>query len=74
LDFKDASEVFDGQTYDRSDKRFEYHEERVVTIGHLKDRMVVVAGTQAEDARHVISISKANQREQKRYSERFEKG
>jgi uncharacterized DUF497 family protein len=67
LDFASAAQVFAGRTYDRVDDRFDYGEERVITVGHLEGRMVVVVWTQRGQARHVISMRKANEREQARY-------
>ncbi|WP_370638429.1 BrnT family toxin [Aurantimonas sp. VKM B-3413] len=56
-----------GATFDRIDDRQDYGEERIITIGRLAARMVVVVWTQRDDARHVISMRKANDREQDRY-------
>ena len=68
LDFLDAPEVFLGRIYEWIDNRFEYGEERWVTVGRLRGRMVVVVWTQRE-LRHVISMRKANEREQAYYEE-----
>jgi uncharacterized DUF497 family protein len=68
LDFASAAEVFVGHTYDRVDDRNDYGEVRVITVGLLADRMVVLVWTQRGDARHVISMRKANDREQARYA------
>ena len=67
LDFASAAEVFAGHTYDRTDDRNDYGEVRMITVGLLAERMVVVVWTQRGDARHVISMRKANDREQTRY-------
>ena len=64
LDFGDAAEVFGGTTFDRIDARHDYGETRVITVGHLRGRMVVV----------VISMRKANDREKKRFGERLGEG
>jgi hypothetical protein len=71
LDFESAVEVFNGKTYDATDTRFDYGEVRVVTAGHLGGRMVIIVWTQRGDARHVISMRKANDREQARFANRF---
>ena len=68
LDFGAASEVFAGRTYDQQDERFDYGEVRIITVGHMAGRMVVVVWTQRGDARHIISMRKANEREQARYA------
>ena len=68
LDFAAAVEVFAGRTYDQQDERFDYGEVRIITVGHMAGRMVVVVWTQRGDARHIISMRKANEREQARYA------
>jgi hypothetical protein len=42
-----------------------------MTVGHLRGRMVIVVWTARGDARHVISMRKANDREQARFANRF---
>jgi len=63
IDFADAVEVFDGPTVDFQDKRKDYGEPRFVTAGHLRGRMMVVVWTPRGDARHIISMRKANERQ-----------
>lgn len=72
LDFSDAPMVFAGATLDRVDDRTDYGEERIVTVGHLAGRMVIVVWTPRGDARQIISMRKANEREQARYRKRLE--
>jgi uncharacterized protein len=67
LDFEDAPKVFAGTTYRWIDDRFDYGEVRTVTIGRLRGRMVVLVWTQREEFRHIISMRKANDREQAEY-------
>ena len=67
LDFAQAKEVFAGKTFTREDDRFDYGEDRWITVGLLDQRMVVVVWTQRGEERHVISMRKANEREQARY-------
>jgi uncharacterized protein len=71
LDFADAVAVFGGPTFSAVDDRADYGEERILTFGLLAGRMVVVVWTERGDARHVISMRKANGREQARYRERL---
>lgn len=70
VDFLDAETVFAGPTYTIQDDRFRYPEDRFITVG-LSGRMVVVVWTPTEDGRRVISMRKANAREQTRYSHRL---
>jgi hypothetical protein len=72
IDFVDAAVVFSGPTFTMQDTRFPYPEERFVTAGLLGGRMVIVVWTPIIGGRHVISIRKANDREQTRYRDRLE--
>ena len=69
LDFQEAPIVFEGHTYDWVDARFDYGEERTITVGRLRGRMVVLVWTKRANARHMISMRKANDREQAYYAE-----
>lgn len=76
LDFADATAVFAGPTITFEDDRFDYPEVRFVTVGLLAGRMVVLVWTPdpsvAEDeSRRVISMRKANAREQRRLGQRL---
>ena len=71
VDFADAAEVFAGPVLEIVDDRFDYGEERTATFGLVGKRMMTVIWTQRGDARHVISMRKANRREQARYRERL---
>jgi uncharacterized protein len=74
LDFEDAAEVFRDDTLDFTDNRRDYGELRILTVGHLRGRMVIVVWTPRENARHVFSMRKANAREKARFGKRFEEG
>ena len=50
------------------DERFDYGEERLITMGHVDNRLHVVVYTQANDTIRIISARKANKREQRRYA------
>lgn len=67
LDFAWAEEVFVGPTLDAVDDRRDYGEVRMVTVGYLRGRMVIVCWTPRGDARHVFSMRKANAREKAKY-------
>ena len=73
IDFADAVEVFDGPTVDLQDERKDYGETRIVTAGSLRGRMVIVVWTPRGDTRHIISMRKANEREQARFGQQLEK-
>lgn len=74
LDFADAAEVFAGVTVDRVDEREDYGETRIITVGYLRGRMVIVVWTPRNEDRHVISMRKANEREKARFRERLGQG
>ncbi len=71
LDFGQAAIVFEGDHLTFEDDRQDYGERRLITIGRLIDRMVVLVWTPRGDARHIISMRKANDREQRRYEDRL---
>ena len=71
LDFADAEDVFDGPCVTFVDDRFEYSEERFITLGLLAGRVVVIAHTPRGEAVRIISMRKANRREQKIYQKRL---
>ena len=67
VDMARGDELFEGQHITFVDVRFEYGETRFVTIGLLDGRMVVMAWTLRDSVRRIISLRKANDREQKKY-------
>ena len=71
LDFAEAAEVFGGPVFEQRDDRFDYGELRYITVGLLRARMVVVVWTRRGSVRHIISMRKANDREQARYEKRL---
>jgi len=71
LDFEDSAAVFEGPVFTFEDERQDYGETRLTTFGLLGDRVVAVVWTPRSDARHVISMRKANEREKRRYFARM---
>ena len=74
LDMARAGEVFAGATLTVEDDRQDYGEDRFITIGFLDERMVILAWTPRNGARRIISMRKANEREQALYTPRFREG
>jgi uncharacterized protein len=72
LDFDRAPEVFAGLTLEAEDNRRDYGERRVLCVGHLEARMVMIACTTRGSARHIISTRKCNAREIRRYTPYFD--
>ncbi|MCY4604898.1 MAG: BrnT family toxin [Gemmatimonadetes bacterium] len=71
LDMARAPDVFAGATLTVEDNRKDYGEPRYITIGFLANRMVILAWTQRDKVRRIISMRKANDREQAVYGPRF---
>lgn len=67
LDFADAGKVFDGPKIEFEDDRFVYPEPRFATYGLLDGRKVAVIWAATRSGRRIISMRKANDREQARY-------
>ena len=66
-----ADEVFAGATLTVEDDRRDYGEDRFITIGFLDGRMVVLVWTPRNDNPRIISMRRANEREQALYGSRF---
>ena len=72
LDFADAEQVLTGPCVTFVDNRFDYGEERLVTLGLLAGRVVVIAhAPRGAGATRIISMRKANRREQNIYQKRL---
>ncbi len=71
LDMALAGKLFEGPTISVEDTRRDYGEPRFITMGFLDDRMVFVAWTPRDGKRRIISMRKANEREEKRYAARL---
>ena len=71
LDFNDAPVVFAGNTFEFIDNRMDYQETRRICVGTLAGRMVIIGYVQRGDVRHIFSMRKANEREQKLYQQRL---
>ena len=64
FDFADAPRVFDGPTFTYEDDRFEYAEQRFVTLGLLDGLLVSIVHTESRNVIRVISLRKATKHEQ----------
>ena len=69
LDFADVPKAFKGPTFTFPDLRFDYGEERFVTIALLDAEVVVIVHTETETEIRVISIRKGTGNEQKIFFE-----
>jgi uncharacterized DUF497 family protein len=64
FDFVDASQVFEGATFTFEDDRYAYGEQRFITLGLLRGRVVVIAHTEIGYEIRVISMREGTKREQ----------
>ena len=71
LSFDDAWQVLIGDTITIPDERYDYGEDRLITLGRLLGRVVVVVHVARGEKTRIISMRKANAREQEIYQERF---
>jgi uncharacterized DUF497 family protein len=69
--FEDAEQVFSGPCLTFEDDRLDYGEERLITLGLLAGRLVVIAHSPRDEGTRIISMRKGNRREQKIYKERL---
>ncbi len=67
LDFAEAGKIFDGTEFTWQDDRQDYGETRFNTFGSLDGRLVAITWTIRDGTRRIISMRKANDREQARY-------
>ena len=72
LDFVRAAEVFAGIHFTGQDTRVGYAEDRFVTVGWLDTRLMVLVWTPRGEARRIISMRKANDREKAFYASYLE--
>ena len=74
IDFAtDAEKVFAGRKVTFVDDRFDYGEVRLLTIGWLNERMVVMAWTERGADRHIISMRYCHAEEEAKLLKRFER-
>ena len=64
FDFVDAPRVFNGPTFTYEDARFDYSEQRFVTLGLLEGLVVSIVHTESSRLIRVISFRKATKHEQ----------
>ena len=69
LDFRNAHKVFSGATFCIPDIRFDYGEERFVTLGLLDTDVVVIVHIETKNEIRIISMRKGTTNEQKIFFE-----
>lgn len=73
LYFEDAHLIFQSETVSFEDTRFNYGEVRYITMGKLNERLIIIVHTLKNNCIRIISMRKANEREQKIYQKRLAK-
>ena len=63
--------MLDGAALTVEDDRQVYRENRFIAMGLLDERMVILVGMRRNDRHRIISIGKANEREQALYGPRL---
>ena len=71
LDFVDAQRVFDGPTFTYDDDRFDYSEQRFVSLGLLDGMVVSIVHSESPRLIRVISFRKATKHEQAIFFKNF---
>jgi len=67
-DFKDAPQVIaSAAALTFEDRRFDYDEQRFITLGMLRGEVVVIATAESDDEIRVISMRKAERNEEEIY-------
>ena len=67
IDFADLDVLFEGKTVTVLDDRFDYGEDRFVTLGLLNGNVLVVVHTETDTVIRLISVRKATKNEEKSY-------
>ncbi len=67
IDLAECEQIFDSPMLTREDDRENYGEQRLVSLGWLKERVVVLVWTDRDDGPHIISCREAAFHEQEAY-------
>lgn len=74
VSFEDACKIFDGFTLDALDNRFDYGEERIISIGMIEETAIlVVVHTDRDGVCRIISARPAKRSERKIYDNAIQK-
>ena len=74
IDLAECDPVFGGPMLTREDTREKYGEQRLVSLGWLKGRVVVLVWTDHEDGPRMISCREADRHEQEAYFREYPPG
>lgn len=73
IDLAECEVLFDAPMLTREDDREEHGEQRLISLGWLQGRVVVLVWTDREDGPHMISCREAETHEQEAYFRAFPK-
>ena len=73
IDLAECELVFDESMLTREDDREAYGEQRLISLGWLNERVVVLVWTDREEEPHLISCREAETHEQEAYFRAFPK-
>jgi uncharacterized protein len=73
IDLADCDEIFDAPMLTREDASQEYGEQRLISLGWLKGRVVVLVWTDRDDGPRSISCREAKPHEQEAYYRQYPK-
>jgi uncharacterized DUF497 family protein len=71
IDLAECEALFDEPMLTREDDRHAYGEQRLISLGWLKKRVVVLVWTDRDDGPHLISCREAENHEQEAYFQAF---
>lgn len=71
IDFEDITAIFDHDIITVEDDRFDYGEQRFMTLGLLKGAVIAVVHTERGDITRIILARKATKYERITYFEQF---
>jgi hypothetical protein len=69
IGFDIASRIFEGDTVEWLDDRFDYGERRFCAIGEADDGLILVVYTLRGETRRIISARRASRRERRRWQD-----
>ena len=71
VSFPTAKRIFEGVVLSRLDRRWDYGEDRYLSIGEVEQALIVVAHTRREGRTRLISARPASRKERQAYHEQI---
>ena len=67
IDFADVWRIFENETFDKIDDRYDNGEIRYLSLGLLFGEVVAISHTESDEINRIISVRKAEKHEQETY-------